>query len=232
LTASPAPLTGSSEILSTSHQKPPHDSRVNLSTLRKFEQEAFYRHERDAPQFDRRVQTWVQTSSDGKPTLETIEGLEPQPPVPTLAHSLDRVLFNSGPHWLRDPRSRVANFDEVLEKVPDIYDFDFARIQPYALFELAKREGKQFTGSTSSLTSLLSHIFFLISNGRGVDTSTLSSAFSKEGTMLEKFLINPTGEFDKLRRSTPLTEDTVLPSQGESYRYSKDQGYSTSRQEQ
>ncbi|PVG02139.1 Pet127-domain-containing protein [Serendipita vermifera] len=253
------------DILSNSHQKPPHDSRVNLSTLRKFEQEAFYRHDREPPQFDRRVQIWVQTSSDGRPTLETIEGLEPQPPVPTLAHSLDRVLFNSGPHWLRDPRSRVANFDEVLEKVPDIYDFDFGRIQPYVTSskdDATKREGKKFTGSTSSLTSLLSHIFFLISNGREVDTSTLSSAFSKEskeftygarwpggitlrhregiysidsdgvnepekhlllnmGTMLEKFLVHPTDEFDKLRRSTPLTDDTVLPSQGESYHYSK-----------
>jgi hypothetical protein len=92
----PPPLTSSSDgPLSSTHQKPPHDSRVNLPTLRKFEQEAFYRHGHDAPQFDRRMQVWIQTSSDGKPVLETIESPEPQPPVPALAHSLDRVLFKS-----------------------------------------------------------------------------------------------------------------------------------------
>jgi hypothetical protein len=42
--------------------------------------------------------------------------------------------------------------------------------------------------------------------------------------MLEKFLIHPTPEFDKFRRSTPLTDEIILPSQGESYRYSKVRG--------
>jgi Mitochondrial protein Pet127 len=48
------------------------------------------------------------------------------------------------------------------------------------LFNLAKREGKMFAGSTSSLTSLLSHIYFVISGGKGVDISVLSSAFADE----------------------------------------------------
>lgn len=45
------------------------------------------------------------------------------------------------------------------------------------LWELAKREGRMFGGSTSSLTGMLSQVYFLISGIRIPDTSPLSRPF-------------------------------------------------------
>lgn len=45
------------------------------------------------------------------------------------------------------------------------------------LLELAKREGRLFGGSTSSLTGMLSQAYFLISGIRTPDTSLLSRPF-------------------------------------------------------
>jgi Mitochondrial protein Pet127 len=45
---------------------------------------------------------------------------------------------------------------------------------------LAKRESRRYTGSTSSLTGMLSHIYFLISGFRDVNTSSLSQHFQNE----------------------------------------------------
>ncbi|KAG8813532.1 hypothetical protein FRC17_001504 [Serendipita sp. 399] len=179
--APPPPPSSASEEGGTDsvpREKPAHNSRVDLTMVRRFELEAFYRHGRDIPLFERRMQVWLRPSNGAVPTLQTIEPPAPQPPVPALSHSLDRVLFNPGAHWLRDPRSRVYNFDSSLEKVPDIHNFDFDRLTPWTLGSLARREGKRFAGSTSSLGSLLSHIYFLLANGREVDISILSSAFS------------------------------------------------------
>lgn len=48
------------------------------------------------------------------------------------------------------------------------------------LWTLAKREGRTFAGSTSSLSGMLSQIYFLISADKDVDTSVLSHKFRKE----------------------------------------------------
>lgn len=89
----------------------------------------------------------------------------PFPPVPIakLAHSLSRTLFNPGVHFLRDPRSGVYNFSpEILENVPKLGEFEFDKLPRYVtsskdevLKQVAKREGKLFSGSTSSTVGLL-----------------------------------------------------------------------------
>lgn len=93
--------------------------------------------------------------------------LPPFPPVPiaTLAHGLDRVLFNPGVHFVKDPRSGVYNFDPVLEKVPSIEAFDFSKLPEYItssrdpiLKELAKSQDKTFVGSTSSTVGTLCQV--------------------------------------------------------------------------
>lgn len=63
-----------------------------MQTIRKFEQEAFYRHGRDSPHFDRRLHLWINGHS-AEPTLKQIFTDEPQPPLSKLSHSLDKVLF-------------------------------------------------------------------------------------------------------------------------------------------
>ncbi|KAF8964217.1 mitochondrial protein Pet127-domain-containing protein [Flammula alnicola] len=110
-------------------------------------------------------------------------------PVSTLAHGLDRVLFNPGVHWLQDPRSHVYNFTPWLEKIPKVNDFAFERLTGFVkssrdedLRALAKQEEKKFAGSTSSMSGMLSHIYFLISEYKDVELSTLSQHFSKEAT--------------------------------------------------
>ncbi|KIY46534.1 Pet127-domain-containing protein [Fistulina hepatica ATCC 64428] len=110
-----------------------------------------------------------------------------QRPIARLAHGLERVLFNPGVHWVRDPRSRVYNFPHELEMLPKVTDFAFERIEGFVpssrdtdLWALARREDRRFAGSTSSVTGMLSHIYFLLSDDRAVDISTLSIPFRNE----------------------------------------------------
>ena len=127
----------------------------------------------------------------------------PSPEIATLAHSLDRVLFNPGVHWVRDPRSGVYNFSPSLEKLPQVNEFDFEKLPEYItsskdeiLGELAKREGSEFVSSTSSTTGMLSQvspffrtafrvglillqIYLWLSHGKQVNTDMLSAVWSE-----------------------------------------------------
>lgn len=107
-----------------------------------------------------------------------------QPPVPQLAYGLERVLFNPGVYQLQDPRSRVYNFDPYLQKIMPVAEFDFNALKEYitsskdtSLQQIAKKHGKRYVGSTSSMTSTLAHFHFLISQWRSIDTSMLSKSF-------------------------------------------------------
>ncbi|CAE6520047.1 unnamed protein product [Rhizoctonia solani] len=106
-------------------------------------------------------------------------------PVPTLKHGLDRVLFNPGVHWLQDPHSRVYNFAPELQKMPAFTSFAYDRVNTFItsskdteLTSLAKRHDKKFVGSTSSVSMILAHIYFLVSNWRELDLDILSGAFA------------------------------------------------------
>lgn len=63
---------------------------------------------------------------------------------------------------------------------------------------LAKQEGKKFAGSTSSLSGMLTHIYFLISRHKDVELTTLSQHFTQEVVSF------PSSEF------TVLTEVRLL----------------------
>ena len=121
------------------------------------------------------------------PILEDVVQEQPRPPIAVLSHGLDRVLFNPGVHWLQDPRTRVYNFTPWLQSVPSVSDFDFNRIPTFVpssrdddLFGLAKRQGRRFAGSTSSLTGVLGQCYFLISGEKEVDLSVLSDSFKNK----------------------------------------------------
>lgn len=105
-------------------------------------------------------------------------------PVPTLKHNLDRVLFNPGVHWLQDPHSRVYNFPPELQTMPAFTSFAYDRVNTFItsskdteLADLAKRHGKKFVGSTSSVSMILAHIYFLVSTWRPLDLDILSGVF-------------------------------------------------------
>lgn len=112
---------------------------------------------------------------------------QPQPPVPRLAYGLDRVLFNPGVYFFRDPRSRVYNFDPYLGHIMPTTDFDFGALKEYVtsskdttLIDITVRHGKKYTGSTSSMTNTLSHFHFLLSRWRPLNFGLLSQLFTPE----------------------------------------------------
>ncbi|RYZ65117.1 MAG: hypothetical protein EOP08_07610, partial [Proteobacteria bacterium] len=107
-----------------------------------------------------------------------------QPSVPGLSHGLDKVLFNPGVMSLQDQHSRVYNFDPYLQHIMPVEEFDFNALQQYktssqdsALSELAKQFEKKYVGSTSSMTSTLSHFHYLLSGWRDLNLGMLSRQF-------------------------------------------------------
>ncbi|KAJ7254384.1 mitochondrial protein Pet127-domain-containing protein [Mycena haematopus] len=135
--------------------------------------------------YTRRIEGLIDPSD--KPVLEDLVPTTEHKPIATLEHGLERVLFNPGVHWLQDPRSRVYNFSPHLETLPKVTEFAFERLPGFIkssrdedLRTLAKRENRMFAGSTSSLTGMLSHCYFLISEHKPVDISSLSQYFYQE----------------------------------------------------
>ncbi|WEW61980.1 hypothetical protein PRK78_007480 [Emydomyces testavorans] len=131
----------------------------------------------------------VQTQSGIlEPSEEKIEALNAiSAAVPTLAYGLDRVLFNPGVYHLRDPRSRVYNFDPYLSSIMPVSEFDFEALGDYItssrdviLRDMAHKHRKRFIGSSSSMTSVLSHFHFLLSAWRPLDMDSISQGFSEK----------------------------------------------------
>ncbi|KAG0377967.1 hypothetical protein BGX24_005056 [Mortierella sp. AD032] len=119
----------------------------------------------------------------------TIKNVTPKsrPKVAVLEHGLDRVLFNPGVHWLQDPRSSVFNFDPYLRSICQPKDFDYDALPAYktssmdpALLNMARAHHGKYMGSTSSMTSILSQFYFLISGWKPLKTTHLSEAFTSQ----------------------------------------------------
>jgi hypothetical protein len=106
------------------------------------------------------------------------------------------MLCSPGVYFLQDPNSNVYNFDPQLEKIVPTTDFDFSALPSYktssedrALLNIMKDHDSRFSGSTSSLTGLLQHMHFLISDWRPLDCSSMSQRFGKiieEPTQIHK----------------------------------------------
>ncbi|KAF2028374.1 Pet127-domain-containing protein, partial [Setomelanomma holmii] len=125
-----------------------------------------------------------------------------KPPVPMLSYGLDRVLFNPGVYRLQDPRSRIYNFDPYLEKIMPVSEFDFEALSEYKtsskdqdLLDLTKRLGTKFTGSTSSMSSVLQHFHFLLSNFRELNHRMLSRGFPEPSKRFSKITVGPDAVF-------------------------------------
>lgn len=123
-------------------------------------------------------------------------------PVPRLAHDLDRVLFNPGVYFLQDPRSRVFNFDPYLANIMPIQEFDFNALKQYitsskdnTLITKAKDHKKKYTGSTSSMTAMLSHFHYLLSAWRPVNSRMMSVDFNPESSRFTRILRAPAATF-------------------------------------
>ncbi|KAI0024446.1 mitochondrial protein Pet127-domain-containing protein [Xylariomycetidae sp. FL0641] len=125
-----------------------------------------------------------------------------RPPVPSLSYGLERVLFNEGVYRLQDPRSRVYNFDPYLAKIMPIQEFDFNALKQYitsskdeTLIGIAKEHGKRYTGSTSSMTSMLSHFHYLLSSWREINDRMLSKKFVPDSNRFTRIMTAPSAVF-------------------------------------
>ncbi|KAI0866121.1 mitochondrial protein Pet127-domain-containing protein [Xylaria cubensis] len=125
-----------------------------------------------------------------------------KPDVPSLSYGLERVLFNPGTYHLQDPRSRVYNFDPYLSEIMPVNEFDFNALKEYVtsskdttLISIAKEHQKKYTGSTSSMTSMLAHFHYLLSAWRGINVSMLSRTFRPESFQYTKILRAPAAIF-------------------------------------
>ncbi|EFX05692.1 mitochondrial mRNA processing protein [Grosmannia clavigera kw1407] len=123
-------------------------------------------------------------------------------PVPKLSYGLDRALFNPGVYHLQDPRSRVFNFDPYLATIMPIREFDFNALKQYVtsskdptLISMAARLQKKYSGSTSSMTSMLSHFHFLLSSWRPIDAGHMSRSFSAESLNFTRITKAPAATF-------------------------------------
>jgi hypothetical protein len=119
-----------------------------------------------------------------------------------LSYGLDRVLFNPGVYRLQDPRSRVYNFDPYLEKIMPVNEFDFDALSEYKtsskdeeLLALTKRIGSKYTGSTSSMSGILQHFHYVLSNFRKLNHTMLSRTFPEPSPRFSKITLGPSAIF-------------------------------------
>lgn len=124
------------------------------------------------------------------------------PPIPMLSYGLDRVLFNPGVYRLQDPRSRVYNFDPYLEKIMAVSEFNFGALTEYKtsskdedLLALTRRLGTKFTGSTSSMSGVLQHFHYMLSNFRELNHDMLSRSFPGRSSRFSKITLGPNAIF-------------------------------------
>ncbi|KAK7749539.1 hypothetical protein SLS53_000115 [Cytospora paraplurivora] len=132
--------------------------------------------------------------------LEAVD--TPTAPVPSLSYDLERVLFNEGVYVLQDPRSKVYNFDPYLATIMPVDEFDFDALKQYVtsskdelLIGIAKKHKKQFTGSTSSMTSTLAHFHYLLSSWRPINPERMSRGFVPDSENFGAILRAPAATF-------------------------------------
>ena len=129
--------------------------------------------------------------------------------IPTLAHDLQRVLFNPGIYQLQDPRTKVYNFSPYLQNIVPVSDFNFRALKDYiisskdeTLRTMAAEYGATYYGSSSSMTSVLAQFHLLLSQWRPIEARILSQSFGETSRTFSKFVKAPTAVFAKYQNGT------------------------------
>ncbi|OAA72255.1 Mitochondrial protein Pet127 [Cordyceps fumosorosea ARSEF 2679] len=136
--------------------------------------------------------------------LEPID--QETPEIPKLSYGLDRVLFSGGVYRMQDTRTNVYNFDPYLASIMPVEEFDYDALKEYVtsskdtkLWDLAKQYGKKYSGSTSSMTAILSHLHFLISGWRPPNLDDLSRGWTPESNNFTILTRGPVATFIKYK---------------------------------
>lgn len=144
----------------------------------------------------------VKTVLPGQTGLKPID--EETPQIPSLSYGLDRVLFNEGVYRMQDPRTLVYNFDPYLASIMPAEEFDFDALKEYItsskdtkLRDLSKKLGTKYSGSTSSMTSILSHLHYLISDWRRPKFDQISRSWTPESESFTQLNRSPAATFLK-----------------------------------
>ncbi|QLL34031.1 hypothetical protein HG536_0F03560 [Torulaspora globosa] len=132
----------------------------------------------------------VTINGDGSLVNDSNAKVAPEVKPARLVSGLNRVLYQPVTlHSLRDSRTGVYNFDSSLEKItPDYLESkqdSNGFVTPYKdqrLLELARKFERKYVSSTSSMTSALSHLHFLLSNFRPLNivNSPISKHFPQK----------------------------------------------------
>ncbi|EFQ27926.1 hypothetical protein CGRA01v4_03429 [Colletotrichum graminicola] len=153
----------------------------------------------------RKVPVVIQGVSAKELQLVSVE-IPDSPAVPSLSYGLDRVLFNPGVYHMQDPRSRVYNFDPYLANIMPINEFDFNALKQYVtsskdttLVGLAAKLRKKYTGSTSSMTQMLSHFHYLLSAWRPINPAHLSRQLNTDPQSFTLIMRAPAAAFLHLK---------------------------------
>ncbi|KAI3657936.1 hypothetical protein MP638_000248 [Amoeboaphelidium occidentale] len=114
--------------------------------------------------------------------------------LPRLHHGLERVLFNPGVHYLKDPRTNWYNYKRYLQRIvqPSKFNYDLLPqftppSQDTTLSELATEHNAKFVGSTSSTTAALSQIYFAVSGLKNIPTENYPKEFHNESSRFTKY---------------------------------------------
>ncbi|KAL2110258.1 hypothetical protein VUR80DRAFT_1410 [Thermomyces stellatus] len=126
--------------------------------------------------------------------------------VPGLSYELDRCLFKPGVYPMQDSRSRVYNFDPYLATIMPLNEFDYSALKGFVsssndptLIAHALSNGKKYSGSTSSLSSMLSHLHFLLSAWRPINASHTTKGFELDSTNFTAITRAPAATFLRWR---------------------------------
>ncbi|KAI9230039.1 MAG: mitochondrial protein Pet127, partial [Piptocephalis tieghemiana] len=114
---------------------------------------------------------------------------------PRLAHDLEELIMKKGVTPVRDPETGEYNVHPFLRTIPSLEDVDQAALQSFVspsedteLQRLGIKYNKRFASSTSSMTSFLSHLFFLVTNRYEI---TPTSGLTNETNRFVRYLHLP-----------------------------------------
>ncbi|RKO89771.1 mitochondrial protein Pet127-domain-containing protein [Blyttiomyces helicus] len=110
-----------------------------------------------------------------------------QPPIARLAHGLEKVVERPGIHLLQNAETKDFNFSPFLARIPPPEEFDFDALPPYmtssrdpTLLGIARKQGRRYVASTSTLTPLLTKAYFSLSMHKNMNVDGFSPAFKHE----------------------------------------------------
>lgn len=114
----------------------------------------------------------------------TMTDLSPREPT-TVLHGLDRVLFNPGVSFLKDPRTGMYNYDPRLQDVSFRLNVAAGEARAASATNIANeelkqlRKGTKYVADNETVADLLAHPYFNITTWRSPDFAIFGQRFKQ-----------------------------------------------------